>query len=152
MTSFILAGGMGAVLNCALASYFSSSLDYVLQLLLGVLVPYSTLQTLRTIVPVLFGFFGGTLLLLTWHFLKTRVVRFLLAYDGWFLHPKRPIVKVYYNKRVYVVIVLVCLKLLMHSPHLTLFLSVVRVDSRFNISLTGHHISTSQPQLSLLNK
>ena len=83
------------MLNCALASYFSSTLDYVLQLdMLVLLQPYSTLQTLKTIVPVLFGFFGGTLLLLTWHFLKTRVVRFLLAYDGWFLNPKQPIVKV----------------------------------------------------------
>ena len=80
---------MGAVLNCALASYFSSPLDYLLQEML-----IQPLSALRTILPAVFGFFGGTLLLLTWHFLKARVVRFLLDYNGWFLHPKRPINKV----------------------------------------------------------
>lgn len=96
MANFILAGGTGAVLNYALANYYSaeptrleSGLEQLLQELF--LQPISVL---RAVVPAVFGFFGGTLLLLVWHFLKTRMVRFLLAYNGWFLHPKRPIIKV----------------------------------------------------------
>jgi len=90
MTSFILAGGLGALLNCALFSHFSSmSVENFLQEMF-----IQPLSALRTLLPVVFGFFGGTLLLLIWNFLKARVVRFLLDYNGWFLHPKRPINKV----------------------------------------------------------
>ena len=87
MTSFILAGGLGALLNCALFS--SMSVEHLLQEMF-----IQPLSALRTLLPVVFGFFGGTLLLLIWNFLKARVVRFLLDYNGWFLHPKRPINKV----------------------------------------------------------
>ena len=96
MASFILAGGMGAVLNYALANYYSaepSRLESGLEQLLQELF-VQPISALKAVIPAVFGFFGGTLLLLTWHFLKTRMVRFLLAYDGWFLHPKRPIIKV----------------------------------------------------------
>ena len=89
MIGFILAGSMGAVLNCALASYFSTSFDYVLQELF-----MTPLSTMKTVLPAVFGFFGGTLVLFTWHFLKARVLRFLLDYNGWFLHPRRKINKV----------------------------------------------------------
>ena len=85
MASFIVAGGFGAVINCALASYFSSQFDAVQEILLQ---PAAALKTL------LFGFFGGTLLLLVWQFVKVRMVRYLFQCNGWFLHPKRPINKV----------------------------------------------------------
>ena len=93
MANFLLAGGIGALLNCALFSHLSSlSAENLLQEMF--------IQPLSALRPVVFGFFGGTLLLLVWNFLKARVVRFLLDYNGWFLHPKRPINKV--SRFVYV--------------------------------------------------
>ena len=86
------------MLNYALANYYSagpSKLESGVECLLQELF-VQPISALKTVVPAVFGFFGGTLLLLTWHFLKTRMVRFLLACDGWFLHPKRPTVKVVY--------------------------------------------------------
>jgi hypothetical protein len=85
MASFVVAGGFGAVINCALASYFSSQFDAVQEIFLQ---PAAALKTLVC------GFFGGTLVLLMWQFVKVRMVRYLFQYDGWFLHPKRPINKV----------------------------------------------------------
>lgn len=89
MTSFIVAGGFGALINCALASYFSSQFDHLLHEVF--LQPVAAMKTLALAVC---GFFGGTLLLLMWHFVKVRMVRFLFQYNGWFLHPKRPTNKV----------------------------------------------------------
>jgi carnitine O-palmitoyltransferase 1 len=87
MASFVVAGGFGAVINCALASYFSSQFDAVQEIFLQ---PAAALKTLVC------GFFGGTLVLLMWQFVKVRMVRYLFQYDGWFLHPKRPINKVWF--------------------------------------------------------
>ncbi len=89
MLGFIVAGSFGAALNCALASYFSSTFDHVLQEFF--LTPLSFAKS--AVVPAVFGFFEGTLLLVFCSFLKARVLRFLLGYNGWFLNPKRPINK-----------------------------------------------------------
>ena len=72
----IVVGGLGALLSWFLAtSYFSAQGELGVILALG-------------------GFVGGVLAVPTWRFLKIRIVRLLLQYDGWFLHPKRPINKV----------------------------------------------------------
>ena len=89
MTSFIVAGGMGAVVSHYLHSTAASlSLDRVIAELGMVIQPYNGL---RTLLPALFGFFGGTILLLVWNFMKVRMVRFLLESNTWFLKPKHPI-------------------------------------------------------------
>lgn len=91
MGKIILAGGMGAVVNCALALHFStSSADHVLQQLVG--HPLSALRSLL-VLPAALGFLIGTVILLGWTFIYAMVLRFLLGYNGWFLHPKRPINK-----------------------------------------------------------
>lgn len=96
MLGFIVAGGMGAVVNYALFSHWLSSglflpVDSLLRDL-GVVIQLGAAIT--TLISVLFGFFGGTLFVIVWHFLKTRVVRFLLSSDVWFLTPKHPLTKV----------------------------------------------------------
>ena len=89
MASILLAGGTGALLNCALESYFELfSYEYLLYRF------FTPASALRTVLPALVGFVWGTLVLLIWHLLKVWVVRFLLDYNGWFLHPKRPVNKV----------------------------------------------------------
>lgn len=91
-TSFLVAGGVGAVANYALFSQYTPvSVDWVLKEMTAVVQPVAAL---KTVLPALFGFMGGTLLLLMWNYLKSRAIRFLLEYDGWFLHPKKPINKV----------------------------------------------------------
>lgn len=91
-TSFLVAGGVGAVANYALFSQYSPvTMDWVLKEMATVVHPFAAL---KTVLPALFGFMGGTLLLLVWNYFRGRAVRFLLQYDGWFLHPKRPINKV----------------------------------------------------------
>ena len=89
VAGFLVAGGMGALVNC----YMSSTVMIPLGLLLQE-VFVQPLVALRSLLPVMFGFLGGTLVLLVWHFLKTRVVRFLLDYNGWFLTPRHPTNKV----------------------------------------------------------
>ena len=89
MASFILAGGFGALINCALASYFSSQFDHLLHE-----ISLQPVAAMKTVVPAVCGFFGGTLVLFAWHFVKVRMVRYLFQYDGWFLHPKHPSNKV----------------------------------------------------------
>ena len=91
-TSFLVAGGVGAVANYALFSQYTPvSMEWMLKELTAVIQPVAAL---KSVLPALLGFMGGTLLLLVWTYLKVRAVRFLLEYDGWFLHPKRPINKV----------------------------------------------------------
>ena len=89
VTSFIVGGGFGALVNCALASYFSSQFDHFFPEMF-----VQPVSAFKTLVPAVFGFFGGTLIVLIWHFLKVRVVRYLFQQNGWFLHPKRPLNKV----------------------------------------------------------
>ncbi|KAL5517212.1 hypothetical protein EMCRGX_G002713 [Ephydatia muelleri] len=88
---FLVAGGMGALVNC----YISSAVMIPLGLLVQE-VFVQPLVALRSLLPAMVGFLGGTLILLVWHFLKTRVVRFLLDYNGWFITPKHPINKLWY--------------------------------------------------------
>ena len=90
MTSFIVAGGMGAVVSHYLHSTAASlpTLDRVIAELGMVIQPFNGL---RMLLPALFGFFGGTLLLLVWNFIKVRMVRYLLECNSWFLKPKHPI-------------------------------------------------------------
>ena len=91
-TSFLVAGGVGIVANYALFSQYTPvSMDLMLKEMASVVQP---LAGLKVVLPALFGFMGGSLLLLVWMYLHSRSVRFLLEYDGWFLHPKRPINKV----------------------------------------------------------
>ena len=91
-TSFLVAGGVGALANYALFSQYTPvSMEWMLKELAAVIQPVAAL---KSVLPALLGFMGGTLLLLVWTYLKVRAVRFLLDYDGWFLHPKRPINKV----------------------------------------------------------
>jgi hypothetical protein len=94
-TSLLVAGGVGAVANYALFSsqYSPATMDWILKEMALVVHPVAAL---KSVLPALFGFMGGTLLLLVWNYLRSRAVRFLLEYDGWFLHPKRPINKVCY--------------------------------------------------------
>ena len=105
MTSFIVAGGMGAVVNYAIFSQYlpstTLSMDYLLkefgtvtntgEAFMSMVQP---LTGLRTFLPAIFGFLGGTLLLFVWNWLKSIAVRRLLEYDGWMLRPKNPINKV----------------------------------------------------------
>lgn len=90
MTSFIVAGGMGAVVSHYLHSTAASlsTLDRVIAEIGMVIQPFNGL---RMLLPALFGFFGGTLLLLVWNFVKVRMVRYLLECNLWFLKPKHPI-------------------------------------------------------------
>lgn len=91
-TNFLVAGSVGVVANYALFSrYTPASMDLFLKEMATVVQP---IAALKGISPALIGFLGGTLLLLVCNYLKVRVVRFLLEYDGWLLHPKRPINKV----------------------------------------------------------
>lgn len=87
MVKFIIAGGMGAIINCALSSAFSLEVffrDFLVQ----------PLSAFRTLLPAALGFLFGTLLVLVWNFMRAMVIRYLLAYNGWFLNPKQPIIKV----------------------------------------------------------
>ena len=87
-----MAGSVGIVANYALFSQYTPvSLDLLLRHVSSVVQPVAALKSL---LPALFGFLGGTLLLLVWNYLKVRVVRFLLDYNGWFLTPKSPLNKV----------------------------------------------------------
>lgn len=91
-TSFLVAGGVGAVANYALFSQYTPvSMDWLLKEMAAVVHPVAAL---KSVLPALLGFVGGTLLLLVWNYLKSRAIRLLLEYNGWFLHPKRPINKV----------------------------------------------------------
>ena len=88
-TSFLVAGSVGVLANYALFSQYTPvSLDYLRKEMSAVV------QLLNFVLPALFGFLGGTLILLVWNYLKSRVLRFLLEYDNWFLKPKQPINKV----------------------------------------------------------
>ena len=78
--------------NYALFSQYTPvSMDWMLREMAAVVHPFAALKTL---LPALCGFIGGTMMLLVWNYAKSRAVRRLLEYDGWFLHPKRPINKV----------------------------------------------------------
>ena len=88
MVKFIIAGGMGAILNCVYSSAFSFDL-----LFRNFLV--EPLSAIRTLLPAVFGFLFGTLVVLVWNFMRAMAVRFLLDYNGWFLKPKSPLNKVY---------------------------------------------------------
>lgn len=96
MGALVLAGGMGAALNYALYPHleerFSLPVDKVLQ---DMGYMDKSLVTLKSVLTVVFGFFGGMILLFLCVFLKTMVVRFLLDYNGWFLTPKSPLNKVH---------------------------------------------------------
>ena len=92
MASFIVAGGMGAVVSQYLHSTAASlSLDKMIAELGMVVQPFNGL---RTLLPALVGFLSGTVLLLIWNFFKTRMVRYLLECNMWFLKPRHPINKV----------------------------------------------------------
>ena len=88
ITRFMVAGGFGALVNCALANYFSTQVDILHEIFLHPVAAAGFLKTL------LCGFFGGTLLLLVWQFLKVRMVRHLFQRNSWFLRPKNPANKV----------------------------------------------------------
>lgn len=91
-TNFLVAGGLGVVVNYAVFSQYTPvSMDLLLKEIASVVQP---LAALKTALPALFGFLAGTLLLLVWNYLKAQVVRRLLEYNGWFLTPKKPINKV----------------------------------------------------------
>ena len=91
-TSFLVAGGVGIVANYALFSQYTPvSMDLMLKDVGSVVRP---LAAVKTLLPALIGFLGGTFILLVCQYLKSRAIRRLLAYDGWFLYPKRPINKV----------------------------------------------------------
>ena len=91
-TSFLVAGSVGVLANYALFSqYTPGSLELLVKEVSAVVQP---LAALKSFLPALFGFLGGTLLLLVWNCVKSRVVRLLLEWDNWFLHPRQPINKV----------------------------------------------------------
>lgn len=93
MVKFIIAGGMGAILNCVYSSAFSFDLlfrDFLVE----------PLSAIRTLLPAVFGFLFGTLVVLVWNFMRAMAVRFLLDYNGWFLRPKHPINKVKSTRRL----------------------------------------------------
>lgn len=95
MGALMLAGGMGAALNYALYPHLDERLDQPLdKVLLDMGYVVHSLQALKTVLAVLFGAIGGILLLFFAVVLKVMVVRFLLAYNGWFLTPKNPVNKV----------------------------------------------------------
>lgn len=93
--AFLFAGGMGALVNC----YVSCT---NLAILLG--VQEAVVQPARTLLTALSGFLCGTLVLLVWYFLKNRVVRFLLDYNGWFLRSKSKIQSIM-NKGWYLAVI-----------------------------------------------
>lgn len=96
MISFMVAGGFGAVINWALATYFPSQFEHLIDEIF-----LQPVAAVKTVAPAVFGFFGGTLVLLLWHFIKVRMVRYLLRQDSWFLDPKRQINKVRPGNCVY---------------------------------------------------
>ncbi len=90
-TSFLVAGSVGVLANYALFSQYTPvSMDLMVKELSSVVEP---LASLKAVLPALFGFLGGTFLLLVWNYFKSRAIRFLLEYDNWFLSPKKPINK-----------------------------------------------------------
>ena len=92
-TSFLLAGGVGVLANYALFSQYTPfSTERLLKDVSAVIQPLAAFA--HFVLPALFGFLGGTSVLLVWNYLMCRIVRFLLEYDDVFLHPKRPINKV----------------------------------------------------------
>lgn len=85
MGKVFLFGGMGAIVNCAIALRASSvaSLEhFVTEILVQPFV------ALRTLTPAFLGFMCGTAIVLAWTFIRALTVRFLLGYNGWFLNPK----------------------------------------------------------------
>lgn len=90
----VLFGGMGALVNCALALH-SSSLSFAHIIDDVLLQPFTAVKTLL-LLPAALGFLLGTFTLLFWSFLRAIVLRSLLQYNGWFLRPKSPINKVVY--------------------------------------------------------
>ena len=91
MGKIFLYGGMGAIVNCAIAIKASSvTLEHLIAEIL--VQPFSAV---RTLTPAFLGFMFGTAVLLVWSFLRAIIVRFLLGYNGWFLNPKNPVNKVY---------------------------------------------------------
>ncbi len=96
MLDVLVAGGMGAVVNYALFSHwFSSGVMLALDTLLkelGLVIQMGS--GINTLFSVLFCLFGGTLFMVVWQFMKARMIRFLLATNIWFLHPKHPLSKV----------------------------------------------------------
>lgn len=99
-TSFLVAGGVGVVANYALFSqYIPVTMDLMLKEMAAVVQP---LAALKTVLPALIGFLGGTLLLLVCKCLQSWAIRRLLECDGWFLTPKKPINKVsWFSSGVY---------------------------------------------------
>ena len=97
MGALVLAGGMGAALNYALYPHLEEHLSLALPFdkVLGDMgYVVNSLQEIKTFLTVFFGALGGILLLFFVVILQTMAVRFLLAYNGWFLRPKHPINKV----------------------------------------------------------
>ena len=95
MAALVLAGGMGAALNYALYPHLEEHLSLPFDKVLGDMgYVVNSLQEIKTFLTVFFGALGGILLLFFVVILRTMVVRFLLAYNGWFLRPKHPINKV----------------------------------------------------------
>lgn len=96
MLDVIVAGGMGAVVNYALFTHwFSSGIMVFLETLLkesGIVIQMGA--AINAFFSVLFCLFGGTLFMIVWHFLKARMIRFLLSTNLWFLTPKHPLSKV----------------------------------------------------------
>ncbi len=90
MGKVFLVGGMGAIVNCAIAIRASTlSLEHLVAEIL--VQPFTAL---RSLTPAVLGFMIGSAMVLAWTFLRAVTVRFLLGYDGWFLKPKNPINKV----------------------------------------------------------
>jgi carnitine O-palmitoyltransferase 1 len=85
----MVAGGFGALINCALANYFSAQVDILGEIFLH---PWAAASFFKTL---LCGFFGGTLVLFVWRFLQVQMVRYLFQCNGWFLNPKSPVNKVW---------------------------------------------------------
>ena len=107
MVRVVLFGGLGAIVNSAIALHWSSlTLEHIVSEL--VLQPFSVL---RTLLPAVLGFLFGSAVILIWSFLRQRVIRFLLQYDGWFLTPRSPINRVSFKSVTTVYNVIVFLKL-----------------------------------------
>lgn len=84
MVKVVLFGGLGAIVNSAIALHWSSlTLEHIFSEL--VLQPFSVL---RSLLPAVLGFLFGSAIILIWSFLRQRVIRFLLQYNGWFLTPR----------------------------------------------------------------
>ena len=102
MDKVILYGGLGAILNCAIALHSSSlPLDHVVNDLLA--QPFVVVKTLLFL-PAAFGFIFGTAVMILWSFVKAIAVRSLLQYNGWFLNPRSPLNKVSIISSLYVLI------------------------------------------------